>query len=94
MPKAKTKPKPRKMPRPASKLPPRVSAAFRERDFLFLPELAEAFELPERTVRRLAANGILPWHRYGLGEERIHRRFTRADAEIFWRRFARRGCEA
>jgi len=78
---------------PAPSLPKRVLALFRRtarssqgREWLSLPELAEAFEISERTMRKHLSNGTLPSHRFGAGNERIHRRFTLADAKVFWSR--------
>jgi hypothetical protein len=73
------------------KLPKRVRAAFQDHDWLSLPDLAEAFEMSERTMRKLLVNGTLPWHRFGAGSERIHYRFTRGDAEAFWRQYVQTG---
>ena len=71
---------------PAPRLPKRVRVAFRGAVWLSLPDLALAFEISERTMRRHASNGTLPAHRFGAGNERVHRRFTLADAQAFWSR--------
>lgn len=67
-------------------LPKRVQAAFEDRTWLTLRELANAFEFSESTVRRHANDGTLPAHRKGTGRVKVHRAFTLRDVQIFWRR--------
>lgn len=70
-------------------LPKRVLTAFDSSEWLSLPELARAFEISERTMRKHAAKGTLAGHEYGTGDQRVHRAFTRADAARFWHRLNR-----